>query len=181
MPIKEIFRDKTIKAKQATELLCGLLENKALSSSEIIKYASEAGDVHKASCIESIEFFTRLHPESLDAESFLFISDCLASKSPRVKMEAGRVISNTAQMQGEIPEKTITQLLENAEHSGTVVRWSAATALNRIVCMRLPVNEFLIPAITALIEKEEKNSIRKIYQEALRKVSKPETKKAKKA
>ena len=47
--------------------------------------------------------------------------------------------------------------------------------------MRLPVNEFLIPAITAIIEKEEKNSIRKIYEEALRKVSKPETKKAKKA
>jgi hypothetical protein len=53
---------------------------------------------------------------------------------------------------------------------GTVVRWSTAFALGQIIKIKSSLNKELIPTAEAICEREEKNSIKKIYLEALKKV-----------
>jgi hypothetical protein len=50
------------------------------------------------------------------------------------------------------------------------VRWAAAFALGEIIKLKLPINQDLVPTIENIIEREEKNSIKKIYQAALKKI-----------
>ena len=59
-------------------------------------------------------------------------------------------------------------LLENTEHEGTVVRWSCAYALGEILKLKTKNNTELLPAIKAISEREEKNSIKKIYLAAMK-------------
>ncbi len=62
----------------------------------------------------------------------------------------------------------IANLFINTQHEGTVVRWSAAFALGEIVKLKSKHNEDLIPTIENICNKEEKNSIKKIYEAALK-------------
>ncbi len=71
----------------------------------------------------------------------------------------------------ETCEKAVEPLLKNARHEGTVVRWSAAFALGEILKLRTGINAQLIPQIQTLSAAEEKNSIRKIFEKALKAIS----------
>lgn len=54
-------------------------------------------------------------------------------------------------------------------HEGTVVRWSAAFALGETIKLKLPLKKNLIPFAEEIALNEEKNSIKKIYQAAIKK------------
>jgi len=51
------------------------------------------------------------------------------------------------------------------------VRWSAAFALGEIVKLKTRYNKTLVPAIEAICNSEEKNSIKKIYLDAVKKLN----------
>jgi len=59
MTIAEIFGDKELKSKQRTETLGGLLIGKEISVGELIKFARDAKDPVKATCIEAMEIATK--------------------------------------------------------------------------------------------------------------------------
>jgi HEAT repeat protein len=90
------------------------------------------------------------------------------SKAPRVKWESAKVIGNSAHLFSDDLEEAIKNLLTNTEDKGTVVRWSAAFALGEIVKIKTNYQIDLIKAIEVIIDREEKNSIKKIYQKALK-------------
>jgi HEAT repeat protein len=81
------------------------------------------------------------------------------------------VIGNIAPLYPGKLKEAISNLLINTEHPGTVVRWSAAFALGEIVKMNTTLNKDLVPAIESICKREEKNSIRKIYLAALKKIT----------
>ncbi|GDX53125.1 hypothetical protein LBMAG27_21720 [Bacteroidota bacterium] len=99
----------------------------------------------------------------------LFVSKALAEKAPRIKWESAKVIGNIAHQFPAKLEGAIKNLLVNTEHEGTVVRWSAAFGLGEILKLKTRYNKNLLPAIDSIIQREEKNSIRKIYLEAIKK------------
>ena len=101
-----------------------------------------------------------------------FVSKTLKEKAPRIKWESARVIGNIAHLHPGNLVEAINNLIENSEHSGTVVRWSAAYALGQILKIQTSQNEYLIPAIESICQKEEKNSIKKIYFDALKSIKK---------
>jgi hypothetical protein len=164
-----LFADKSIKGKEKTEQLSSLLINHDVTLSELIKFIEGAKDSVKATCIEALEFVTQKNSSYLTLEGFQFITESLASKTPRVKWESARVIGNTAQHHQNNLDQAIVQLLKNTEDPGTVVRWSAAYALSAIYSLPTKYQPSLQEAIKAIIKREEKNSIRKIYQAALKK------------
>jgi hypothetical protein len=82
------------------------------------------------------------------------------------------VIGNVARLFPENLETAINNLLVNTEHEGTVVRWAAAFALGEIIKTKAPISKGLIPAVEAICNREEKNSIRKFYVDALKKIKK---------
>ncbi len=163
-----ILSNKALKAKEKTEMLCKQVVSEIISVEEVILFAENAKDTQKATCIEAIEFVTKSNPNVATRKIFEFAIQNLASKAPRVKWESAKVIGNTASLFPELLEAAINGLLKNSEHEGTVVRWSAAFALGEIFKLKTKFNKDLAMIFDGLIEREEKNSIKKIYMAALK-------------
>lgn len=166
--IEALFKDKGLKPKARTEQLSQLLLHKAISVSDLIGYARLAKDSPKATCMEALEFATRQDPELADAAVWLMACASLSSKAPRVKWESAKVIGNIAHRFPQQVDEAIVPLLNNAEHTGTVVRWSAAFALCAILRLKTKRNKELVPAIEAILASETNNAVRKQYQAALK-------------
>jgi len=171
MNFKILFQDKTLKPKERTEQLSQWLCQHPNQSDLLIEFAQSSKDPIKAGCLEAMEYATKENPAVCSSRFFDFACESLAEKSPAVKRESARLIGNTA---GRFPkqlEKALTGLLNNSEHEGTVVRWSAAFAIGEILKLKTGLNKELVPVAEAICEREEKNSIQKIYLSAIKKAS----------
>ena len=171
MDITELLNNKNIKPKLKTETLCHWLLDKTISTNQLIQFATKSKDALKATCIEAIEFATKQQSEILNTTDFDFVLLGLEAKAPRIKWESAKVIANTIHLFPEKTHLTIHHLLPNTQHSGTVVRWSAAMALAEIIKLKTPINKTLIPIVNTILKREEKNSIKKIYVSALKKAN----------
>lgn len=169
MTLGLLFSNKSLKAKDKTQELCNYLLNEIISTNELIDFAISAKDSDKATCIEALEFASKIKIEIIDKKCFQFVTDSLTNKAPRVKWEAAKVIGNSAQLFRNQLDEAITNLLKNASHEGTVVRWSAAYALGEILELKTKHNKDLIPRVKSVCNSEIKNSIKKIYEKALKK------------
>lgn len=172
MNFSELLNDKSIKPKEKTEALSKWILTNPKEINSIIEFAKTSKDPVKASCIESLEFVTKTNPEIANSACLEFVSKTLTEKAPRVKWESARVIGNIAHLYPDKLELAINNLLINSEHSGTVFRWSAAYALGQIIKLKTSINKDLIPTAEAICEHEEKNSIKKIYFDAIKKSKK---------
>jgi hypothetical protein len=172
MDLTTILTDKTLKPKEATEAIQQLLVTAAITPTELINHANTCKDPAKATCIEALEFATNNGAVAITPTDLEWIIDRLAEKAPRIKWESAKVVGNTIHLHPSLIEAATNQLLANTEHTGTVVRWSAAFAIGQILKLKTTINETLIPAATAIMEREEKNSIKKIYAAALKVVAK---------
>jgi HEAT repeat protein len=170
MNLTELLKDKDLKAKAKVETISEWLLSGQLTESDWCLATAAAKEADKANCIEAMEFATQKQPDILSKDGFALVSETLTAKAPRVKWESAKVIGNTARLFTNQLDTALKNLLDNAHHEGTVVRWSAAFALGEIVKLKLPLNTDLIPALEAISAAEEKNSIRKIYQSAFKKV-----------
>ena len=99
-----------------------------------------------------------------------FVTKSLKDPSPRVKWESARVIGNIASQFPAKLKNSITFLLDNADHEGTVVRWATALALGEIVKLQTKFNTDLLPALEAICEREENQGVKKKYVDAIKKV-----------
>ena len=168
--ITEWLRGKALKPKEKTELLSKWVLEGKITPGLLVEFASAARDSDKATCIEALEFALQKNDMLLGDAEFRFVTEALTSTAPRVKWESAKVIARSAARHQANIEHSIANLLVNAEHEGTVVRWSAATALGAIYLLKTSHNDLLKPALEALLNREEKGSICKIYAAALRKV-----------
>ncbi len=170
MEFQELINDKNVKPKEKTEMLCKWIVDNPEKMNDIIAFAKTSKYPIKATCIEAFEFATKSDSTIASLTLLDFVTKTLSEKAPRVKWESAKVVGNIAQLFPGKLDEAIKNLLVNSEHSGTVVRWSAAYALGEIIKMKTAHNKILLPAIEAICEREEKNSIRKIYLSALKKV-----------
>jgi HEAT repeat protein len=171
MTIEELFTDKAIKPKEKTETISKWILAKSLVVDELIAYAEKQKDPAMATCIEALEYATRQNSLIADETVLTFVSRALTAKAPRIKWESAKVIGNIAHLFPTKLEKSIDNLLSNTEHEGTVVRWSAAFALGEILKLKTIHNKNLFTAIENICDKEEKNSIKKIYLDAIKKTT----------
>lgn len=173
MEISAVLSNKQLKTKSKVETLSKMLLDGKLGLDSLIKLARDSqNDSDTGTCIEAIEFATKSRPELATLNCLKFVTEALLHRAARVKWESARVIGNVAHLYPARLDKAICNLLTNSESSGTVVRWSSAFALGEIVKLRTKQNRDLIPAVEAIIRREENNAIRKIYQSALRDVAK---------
>lgn len=172
MQFSELFSDKSLKPKEKTERLCSLLTEKKIKPGELVAFAQSAKDPVKASCIEALEYLAKKEPAAISEPAFDFCIRSLSEKAPRIKWEAARVIGNSIHLFPAKIKTAVPALLDNTEHEGTVVRWSAAYALSQIILLKTAINKTLVPAAEAIIRREEKNSIQKIYLAAIKKAAK---------
>ncbi|OJW68897.1 MAG: hypothetical protein BGO68_03885 [Candidatus Amoebophilus sp. 36-38] len=171
MSIDQLLKDKGIKAKEKTVQINTWLLDNTLSIASLISHAQNGKDPVKALCIEAIEFATKQNPSIATEAVLYFVTQTLTEKSPRIKWESARVISNIAHLFPSKLDRTTSNLLDNAEHPGTVVRWSTAYALGEILKLKTSINAELLPTVEAICNREEKNSIKKVYLAAIKTVS----------
>jgi HEAT repeat protein len=172
MDILLLLNDKSIKPKEKTEMLSAWILDGKITINELIQFAETAKEPQKATCIEALEFATKQKPAVMSREGFQFVTQALTEKAPRIKWESAKVIGNTAHLFIAELDEAITNLRNNSSHEGTVVRWSAAFALGEILKLKTKHNDELLPALQNIADKEEKNSIRKIYLDAIKKTKK---------
>ena len=168
--LAELFKNKSIKPKEKIEQISQLLLSGELSPVELIDYAMKAKDPEKASCMEAFEFATRTDKNIISEVIFVFAVDSLSAKAPRLKWESAKVIGNTAAHYSKKLDKAINGLLINTKDAGTVVRWASGYALGEILKLKTKHQEEILERVEEIIESEEKNSIKKIYQAALKKL-----------
>jgi hypothetical protein len=171
MDVSDIIDDKSLKAKTKAERIAALLVNGKLNANDLVKIAKKAGDVNKATLIEALTFATKQVPAIAGLQVYKFLSESLAAEAPRVKWESARAIANIAHLYPAKSGLAIPNLLTNTEHPGTVVRWCAATALAAIITTKHRSTLDLVPVAEVIIRREEDNAIKKIYQKALKAVS----------
>jgi HEAT repeat protein len=172
MNIIELLSNKELKPKVKTETLSTWIIDNKINIDDLTAFAEHAKDPDKATCIEALEFATKQNPAIINKNCFEFVSQCLTSKAPRVKWESAKVIANVAHLFQDKLNTALKNLLINSEDKGTVVRWSAAFALGEILKLKTKHNKELLFAIEAICEREEKNSIKKIYLAAIKKINK---------
>lgn len=172
MTIEELIKDKAVKSKEKVDIISKWVIDASLPTDELIAFAEKSKDPVKATCIEALEYATKQNPNLADETVFSFVTQTLTEKAPRIKWESAKVIGNTAHLFPDSLDKPITNLLTNTDHEGTVVRWSAAFALGEILKLKTKHNTNLLPALEDICEKEEKNSIKKIYLDAIKKTKK---------
>jgi HEAT repeat protein len=168
MDLAAFLSDKRLTAKQRSSELARQLLDRELKADDLTQFATTAKDTLKSVCLEALELATRTAPALATEAVFELAAQALADKAPAVKREAGRLVSNIAERFPKRLDQAIKNLVANTAHEGDVVRWSAALALGEIIKMRTPHNRTLVPKAEALIEREEKDSIRKIYKAALK-------------
>jgi hypothetical protein len=165
--IQKLLANKEIKAKAKVEALSQMLLKGKLSVPELLTIAKCSKGPDKGNCVEALQFATKASPELASIECLQFMTDSLLDNAPRVKWESAKVIANIAHLYPTKLDKAIGNLLTNSEFPGTVVRWSAALALGEIIKLRTKWNKELIPAVEAIIRREQDNAVKKIYQSAL--------------
>ncbi|HRG57553.1 MAG TPA: HEAT repeat domain-containing protein [Bacteroidia bacterium] len=171
MTLDTLFSDKSITSKQKTAQINQWLLEGILPIDELLDFAAKSKHAVKATCIEGIEQSTKINQGISNETMFLFVTMQLLEKEPRVKWESARVIGNCASRFIDLLPLAIKNLILNSHHEGTVVRWSTAYALGEIIKLNTKNNLTLIKTVMEIIEKEEKNSIKKIYSSAIKKVT----------
>jgi len=169
--LNQLLNQKGMKAKELTEQLSLALLNGEIGVNELIHSADKLKDPEKASCIEAIEHATKNQFDILDNASFDWICKQLQSKAPRVKWESARVLGNVAAAHSDKLVLAAKALLKNTDSKeGTVVRWSSAFALSEILKQAQSQTAFLEAEIRKILHREEKESIKKIYLAAFKKL-----------
>ena len=170
--ISSVIGDKSIRLKERITKLSGLLLSGSITIDEILNIASKESDTNQATLMEVLEHASKINPRVITKKGFQFAISSLDAEAPRLKWESARMLSNAAHLFPKLHEKAIPSLLNNSEHAGTVVRWSAATALNAFMKCNSQLHEELVPAVEAILTWEKDNAIRKIYTQALKKMAK---------
>lgn len=172
MTLEELFQDKSIKVKAKAKEICDWLSSGSLPMDELLAFAENQSPVNNATCIEAIECATKKSTELADASLLNYVTKALKSDEPRVKWESAKVIGNIAKKFPDLLNEAAENLLTNANHEGTVVRWATALALGEILKLNTKINEDLLPKVEKLLSEEADNGVMKKYLDALKWVQK---------
>ena len=172
MTIDELLKDKTKKQKDKTQTISKWLLDGSLPVDELIAFAEGCKDADKATCIEAMEYATKLQTTLANDNVWAFVTNTLLENAPRLKWESAKVIGNIAHLFPAKLNKTINNLLLNARDNSTVVRWASAYALGEILKLKSKHNKNLFPAIEVLCNNEDNNGVKKKYVDAIKKVKK---------
>lgn len=170
MSIEQLLKDKSIKAKAKSKTIGDGLLKGSLSTKDLINTAEKVNDVEKATCIEALEYATKIRPGVADEKVYDYLTKCLTDAAPRIKWESAKTIGNIVHLFPARLGKTIPALLENSENSGTVVRWATAHALGEILVLQTKFNKELLPTMEAMAAKEEESGVKKKYLGAIKRL-----------
>ena len=167
-----LLDDKTIKPIEKRKVLEEAVKTGSLTMKEIQSLSVLTEDSKIALVLEAMEAVTVKHPDMADLEWLIFAQGFLLSQSNNLKREASRIVGNIARFFPNNLEAIIKQLLANTADAGTVIRWSSAYALGRIIAIPHYAGGELYDVLTDLADKENDNGVKNQYLNGIKKAGK---------
>ena len=171
MIISTLLADKTRKATVKRELIAQALRDGEISVEDFSVLAG-LDDKSQGIVLEAMEAVTNAQPETADETWLAYAVRFIDSAANNPKREASRVVGNIAHLFPDSLDAAVEKLLANTEDSGTVIRWSSAYALGRIIRIQKYAASGLFDILTAICEKEKDNGIVTQYLNGLKKAQK---------
>lgn len=166
--MKDILNSKELNASKKQRTIEELIVCGKENTDSIISVAEELNDKHLAIVLSALESISRSHPDMvLD-----FAAKHIDSANNSVKREASRIVGNLCGFYSSIPDSAIRKLLDNTNNESTVVRWSSAYALSRIILTEKYISSDLVNRVENICEKEEDNGVKNQYIKSLKKIAK---------
>jgi len=169
MDVLSILQNQDMKPLEKRARLAGALMKGGLLQEDISAAASGLNLRQATLVLEALEEATRRRPDIASHETLAFALPYLSSSQDSQKREAARVIGNIAHLFPGGLQPAIALLLENARHPGTVVRWSSAYALARIITLPQHAGTGLFDTLEAICDAEENSGVKNQYVKALKK------------
>jgi len=167
--LAEILTAK-IKPKEKEQQIIQLLNSGAIDKMSLLEFFNNTTDSGRGYCMAVITAMTKADKQfAIDILDFVMAQ--LEHKAGRVKWEAAEIIGLSA---AGAPGKCVAAvgpLLKNTESEGTVARWSAAFALTEIALNNPAIREQLLPVFEKIVQSDESNGVKKIYQKALKQLA----------
>lgn len=165
-----ILNDMNIKKIQARNMIVEAITKGVLSFEEIEEEARTLKDKKVSTILEAIEEVSNKSLIDLDVKYLDLAKRYINSEDNSCKREAARIIGNLASLYPESVGNCIEALISNANDKGTVVRWSSAYALSRIMLLANYRDSDMITRIKAVYEAEKDNGVRNQYVKAFKKI-----------
>lgn len=151
------------------EKIANALKNKELTMNDIQEASLNADSKTLALLLEAMEEVTQKNPEAATLDWLLFAQTYIDADANSLKRESARIVGNIAHLFEKDLDTAISKLLRNTKNDGTVVRWSSAYALARIILIPRFADSELFNQLTELSDAEEESGVRNQYRKALKK------------
>lgn len=170
--MKDILNSKELNASKKQRTIEELIVCGKENTDSIISVAEELNDKHLAIVLSALESISRSHPDMVGQKGLDFAAKHIDSANNSVKREASRIVGNLCGFYSSIPDSAIRKLLDNTDDESTVVRWSSAYALSRIILTEKYISSDLVNRVENICEKEEDNGVKNQYLKSLKKIAK---------
>lgn len=172
MNLPTILSDPSLKGVKRRQAVVDLIVAGGCTFSDIQSLLPTLDERHAATILEAIEEITNKRLATLPADYMALAIGHIASPSNSCKREASRIVGNLAGQYPSLLDAAIPYLMDNTRHPGTVVRWSAAYALSRILVLPEYATGALYDDLAAIESHEEENGVKSQYTKALKKAAK---------
>ncbi|MCL2144624.1 MAG: hypothetical protein FWH43_03915 [Endomicrobia bacterium] len=172
MNINCLLDNKLIKPVKKREEIVEAIRKKSITIKEIQKLKNTLDDKKMALVFEAMEDVTSKNPEISNRDWLKFVQEFIPSKSNSVKREASRIVGNIAHLYPNDLDLAIKDVMKNTKDEGTVIRWSSAYALAKIIQIPKYANGKLFDVLTDLSGKEKENGIKNQFLNGLKKAKK---------
>lgn len=172
MTITEIINDRSLKRLDKRKAIVSAIIRKETDSSIILKACETLPQKTVSIILEAVEEASRSEEFAPEADYMLLAKKYILSDDNSCKREASRIAGNLA---GKFPDELddiITDLLQNTDNEGTVIRWGSAYALSHIIVIPQYAESPLFEQISDLCAREEEKGVKNQYIKALKKAEK---------
>jgi len=170
MNIIEVLADKSTKPLEKRNAIADAIFNGIIKIQDLAALGIENKKL--ALVFEAIEELSSKHTDMTDLHWLRFAEKHLQSQDNNIKRETARIVGNIAHLFPNDLETIIPKLIENTNNESTVIRWSCAYALGRIVALPKYAKSKLYDQIIILAEKEQMNGNKNQYINGLKKANK---------
>jgi hypothetical protein len=172
MYIIELLKDKSKKPLQKRVEIEEVIKGGFLSIDDLTVIRDSLDEKSAGLLLEAMEAVTNNNPSVADIKLLNFVEPFIISKNNTAKREASRIVGNIAHLVPNELDTVIQKLITNTEDGGTVIRWSSAYALARIILVPQYTNSDLYDFMTLMYDNEKDNGVKNQYLGGLKKARK---------
>ena len=172
MSVAELLKDKSLKGTERRQVLENMIVAGKLTVTEVCALDSVVNEKQMATVLEAVEEVSNKQLCQLEAGWLQWAEAYILSENNSCRREASRIVGNMAAQYPDLLNDAINNLMKNTSHEGTVIRWSAAYALSRIIVIDSYAKSDLYDRLVDICDSEEENGVKNQYIKALKKATK---------